>query len=144
MDNIVCTVRAMTIADYGDVTALWLRSDGIGLSESDTKQRVDAFLERNPGLSAVAEGVGGEILGAVLCGHDGRRGYLHHLVVATAHRRRGIARRLVQHCFAGLARARILKCNIFVLRESPQSISFWTYNGWKAPTWQVMQKPIDA
>ncbi len=144
MDHTAYNVRAMTTADYDEVAALWLCSDGIGLSESDTKQGVGAFLERNPGLSAVAESARGGILGAVLCGHDGRRGYLHHLAVAQAHRRRGIARRLVQHCFAGLARARIPKCNIFVLRESPESISFWTHNGWHAPTWQVMQKRIDA
>jgi putative acetyltransferase len=144
MDNATRNVRAMTAADYGEVAALWLRSDGVRLSESDTKQDVGVFLERNPGLSAVAESAGGEIIGAVLCGHDGRRGYLHHLAVATAYRRRGIGRLLVEHCFAGLARARILKCNIFVLRESPESISFWTHNGWNTPPWQVMQKAIDA
>jgi putative acetyltransferase len=94
-------------------------------------------------LSAIAES-DGEIVGAVLCGHDGRRGYLHHLAVAATYRRRGIARRLVEHCFSRLANARIRKCNIFVFRENQEAVAFWTYNGWSAPTWQVMQKVVDA
>ncbi len=142
--GIVCGVRAMTAADYPQVLALWQRSDGVGLGESDTAQAIAAFLERNPGLSAVAESSAGEIIGAVLCGHDGRRGYLHHLAVSRAHRRQGIAQRLVRYCFSGLARQRIAKCNIFVFRESAESIAFWMHNGWVAPTWQIMQKRVEA
>jgi ribosomal protein S18 acetylase RimI-like enzyme len=134
----------MTAADYPRVLALWQQSDGVGLGESDSAEAVAAFLARNPGLSAVAESGTGEMVGAVLCGHDGRRGYLHHLAVSAPHRRQGIARRLVQYCFAGLARERIPKCNIFVFREKPESIAFWTYNGWIAPAWQLMQKRVGA
>jgi ribosomal protein S18 acetylase RimI-like enzyme len=122
----------------------WLRSEGVGLGESDTKEGVAAFLLRNPGLSAVAESLHGEIVGAVLCGHDGRRGYLHHLAVAATHRRRGIARRLVQYSFSGLANEKIPKCNIFVFRENPGVVAFWTHNGWSAPTWQIMQRRVDT
>ena len=142
--GIGCSVRAMRAPDYAQVFALWQRSDGVGLGESDTAEAVAAFLERNPNLSAVAESSTGEIVGAVLCGHDGRRGYLHHLAVSEAHRRRGIARRLVQYCFSGLAREKIVKCNVFVMRESAESITFWTYNGWVAPTWQIMQKRVEV
>jgi putative acetyltransferase len=134
----------MRTADYSQVFGLWQRSDGVGLGESDTAEAVAAFLERNPNLSAVAESSAGEIVGAVLCGHDGRRGFLHHLAVSEAHRRRGIASRLVQYCFSGLAREKIVKCNIFVFRESAESITFWTYNGWVAPPWQMMQKRVEA
>ena len=142
--GIGCTLRPMTAADYPQVLALWQRSEGVGLGESDTADAVARFLERNPGMSAVAESSAGEIVGAVLCGHDGRRGYLHHLAVSRAHRRQGIARRLVRFCFSGLAREKILKCNVFVIRESPDSIAFWTHNGWVAPAWQIMQKRVDA
>src|SRR5277367_5545202 len=137
-------VRAMDINDYQRVVALWARSEGVGLGESDSQEGVAAFLRRNPGLSAVAESSCGEIVGAVLCGHDGRRGYLHHLAVDVAYRGRGIGRRLVAHCFSGLANAKIPKCNIFVFRESPAAVAFWTHNGWSAPTWQIMQKRIEA
>jgi ribosomal protein S18 acetylase RimI-like enzyme len=144
VSGIFCSVRAMTAADYLPVLALWQRSDGVGLGESDTAQAVAAFLARNPGLSAVAESSAGEIVGAVLCGHDGRRGYLHHLAVSQAYRRQGIAGRLVRFCFSGLAREKIVKCNIFVLRENAASIAFWTHNSWVAPPWQIMQKRVEA
>jgi ribosomal protein S18 acetylase RimI-like enzyme len=137
-------VRAMDVADYPQVVSLWQRSEDVGLSESDTLDGVTVFIRRNPGLSAVAESPIGEVIGAVLCGHDGRRGYLHHLAVAGAHRRCGIAHRLVQHCFSALASEKISKCNIFVFRESPTAAAFWVHNGWNAPTWQVMQKVVDA
>jgi len=136
-----CRVRAMAAPDYAEVFALWQRSDGVGLGESDTAEAIDVFLARNPGLSAVAE-VGGEIVGAVLCGHDGRRGFLHHLAVSAPHRRQGVARRLIDFCFAELARERIAKCNIFVHRDKPESIAFWTHDDWVAPSWQIMQKRV--
>lgn len=139
-----CDIRPMDAADYPQVRALWERSDGVALSESDTPGGVAAFLARNPGLSVVAESPAGEIVGAVLCGHDGRRGYLHHLAVAAAHRRHGIAGRLVERCLSGLASANIPKCNVFVFRESREAVAFWAHNGWAVPTWQVMQKRVDA
>ena len=69
----------MTMADYPAVRSLWERTEGMGLNESDTPEAIAMFLERNPGLSLVIDSPDGEIVGAVLCGHDGRRGYLHHL-----------------------------------------------------------------
>lgn len=144
MLDVDCNVRTMHLADYAHVARLWQRSEGVGLSESDSLDGVAAFLLRNPGLSAVAESSTGEIVGAVLCGHDGRRGYLHHLAVDAGHRRLGIARRLLEYCFSGLSSAKILKCNIFVFRESPEAAAFWTHNGWHAPTWQVMQKRVET
>lgn len=144
MHDVDCNIRAMHVADYPQVLALWERSEGVGLSESDTREGVAAFLLRNPGMSAVAASSVGEIVGAVLCGPDGRRGYLHHLAVAAMHRRQGIARCLVEHCFSNLARAKISKCNIFVFRQSPEAAAFWAHNGWSAPAWQVMQKGVDT
>ncbi|HXA14825.1 MAG TPA: hypothetical protein VNW23_06825 [Opitutaceae bacterium] len=74
-------LRALTPTDYDAVFALWQASEGMGLNESDTRDAITSYLVRNPGLSLVAE-VENKIAGAVLCGHDGRRGYLHHLAVA--------------------------------------------------------------
>ena len=86
-------LRPMRIADYDEVLALWQKSEGVGLGESDDRAAIAAYLARNPGLSLVAV-AGKRTVGAVLCGHDGRRGYLHHLAAASSHRRQGIARAL--------------------------------------------------
>jgi hypothetical protein len=79
-------MRDFALADYDTVLALWRSCEGIGLSDSDTREAIATYLARNPGLSLVATDADGVIVGAVLGGHDGRRGYLHHLAVAPAHR----------------------------------------------------------
>lgn len=84
-------LREMTVQDYEEVLALWRSSEGIGLSDADSRENIARFLERNPGLSFVAYD-GQELIGAVLCGYDGRRGYIHHLAVAESHRRRRLGR----------------------------------------------------
>jgi putative acetyltransferase len=136
------SIRAMSIDDYPAVHALWAETPGIGLSESDTRAGTEAFLRRNPDMSAVAFAEG-RLVGAVLCGHDGRRGYLHHLAVARAWRRRGIARQLLAWCFRELSAQRILKCNIFLYASNHDGIGFWQHAGWSArPDLQVLQKPV--
>ena len=71
----------MTAADLPAALRLWRKTEGVGLNESDRLPPLRRFLRRNPGLSQVAR-THRRLLGAVLCGHEGRRGYLHHLAVA--------------------------------------------------------------
>ena len=137
-------IRAFLAADYPGARALWERTEGLGLSESDSEEAIASFLERNPGMSAVAATAAGEVVGAVLCGHDGRRGYLHHLAVAAEHRGRGIARALLEHCCARLGEARISRCSIFLYRESASGVAFWLHNGWSEQAWMVLQKRLEA
>jgi N-acetylglutamate synthase len=137
-------IRAMTIADFDAVLRLWQDTAGVGLNESDDRQNLAAFLARNPGMSRVAA-AGTEIVGAVLCGHDGRRGYLHHLAVAGACRQRGLGRQLVETCLADLTGRGILKCNIFLFSDNAAGEAFWIHNGWaKRSDLQIMQKSLAA
>jgi N-acetylglutamate synthase len=124
------TLRSFRIADYPEVVRLWRRTEGVGLNESDTRPAIASFLRRNPGLSFVALHQG-KIIGAVLCGHDGRRGYLHHLAVANKYRRQGLGLRLVTACLDKLRAADIHKCNIFVFAGHTAGMGFWKHNGWK-------------
>ena len=119
----------MSIQDYDGVLALWQASDGVGLSDADSEESMGRFLDRNPGLSLVAL-EGGEIVGAVLCGHDGRRGYVHHLAVSELHRRKGVGRALVKRCLSALRTVGIHKCHIFVFAENQDAIAFWQRVGW--------------
>lgn len=123
-------IREMQIEDFPEVLALWKRTEGIGLNESDTEEQLAQFLERNPGFSFVATNESGAIIGAVLCGHEGRRGYLHHLAVDSQHRRQLLGSSLVDRCLEKLKSAKILKCNLFLFRENHEGRAFWEKSGW--------------
>jgi N-acetylglutamate synthase len=136
------TIRAMAMADYAAVLRLWQDTEGVGLNESDGRGQIREYLRRNPGMSFVAR-CGGEIVGAVLCGHDGRRGYLHHLAVAVAHRKKGLGQKLVDACLARLRRSKIQKCNIFLFADNRAGGKFWKHNGWlRRPDLLVMQQNL--
>jgi len=116
------------ITDYPAARALWERTPGVGLSAADEADAVEAYLRRNPALSLVAR-VGGELAGTVLCGHDGRRGLIHHLVTAESHRRRGIGRLLLGRALQGLHAAGIGKCHVLVITENHAGKAFWRQIG---------------
>jgi putative acetyltransferase len=121
--------REMNIQDYGKVLDIWKSTPGIGLSEADSRESIHRFLSRNPGLSFVAQ-MDTDLVGAVLCGNDGRRGYIHHLAVVPAFRRQNIGRSLVERCLSALAQAGIQKCHLFVFRENKDGIAFWEKLDW--------------
>ncbi len=122
-------IREMIPDDYEPVIALWQGCEGIGLSSADEREPISRYLAHNPGMSFVAF-LDGRLVGAVLCGHDGRRGYLHHLAVDPAMRGQGIGRALSERCLAALARAGIHKCHIFVYENNEDGLAFWEKGGW--------------
>lgn len=122
-------IREMTMADYPAVYALWSATEGIGLSDADAPEQIAAFLQRNPGMSFVAL-VQGEVVGAVLGGTDGRRGYLHHLAVQPAQRGAGMGRQLVARALAALKQVGVDRCHIFVYAENAAGRAFWQKMGW--------------
>ena len=132
-------IRPMNIEDYDSVVALWRNTEGIVLSETDEREPMRRFLNRNPGLSLVAY-CRGELAGAVLCSQDGRRGYMHHLVTRKEFRRQGIGSALVQESLSRLSRSGIRKCNIFILPENRDGLAFWQRNGFRLlPDFDWMQ-----
>lgn len=124
------TTREFVIADYGAALALWNEVDGVEVAEGDSRQEVRGFLERNPGLSRVAV-ENGAIVGAVLCGHDGRRGWIYHLAIALAYRGAGVGRLLLGECVRGLLGAGIKRAIILVAGDNPAGHEFWLRNGWE-------------
>lgn len=119
----------MTLSHYDAVRALWEATPGVGLDPSDERDGVARFLRRNPGLSLVAVAPRERVAGAVLCGHDGRRGYLSHMVVATEFQGRGVGRRMVERALAGLAAEGVLKCNVRVFAQNADAAGFWSRMG---------------
>jgi len=122
-------IADFTPADYDDALALWQVTEGITLRDADSREGIERYLLRNPGLSFTARDAGG-LVGTVLCGHDGRRGYLHHLAVAPSHRRQGLGRRLIDRSLAGLRAIGIEKCHLFVVAENHPARDFWRRLGW--------------
>jgi len=130
----------MTIGHYDQALALWNRTEGIGLTVSDSREGTARYLARNPGMSFIALD-GARIVGTVLCGHDGRRGYLTHLVVDAAYRRRGIGAALVQNAVDALIREGMAGCNLFIYSENKSGRAFWESQGWTWPdSWGVMNR----
>ena len=121
-------MRAATPADHAALFALWRSMPGIQLRAEDEYEPFCRYLERNPGLSLLVEAEGGPIA-SLLAGHDGRRGYLHHLVVAPAWRGRGLARALLAEVLARLAEQGVRKSHVFVLGAAPEALAFWRARG---------------
>lgn len=122
-------IRTMMTRDLPATIALWRSCEGIGLSSSDSVEELSSFLARNPATSYVAC-ADERVIGAVLAGHDGRRGFLYHLAVDEASRRQGLGRSLVTHALSALEAAGILKCHVMVYRDNAAGHAFWERIGW--------------
>ena len=123
-------ISEFTIDDYDEVTALWKGAKGICLSKADSKQNIQRYLERNPGMSFVAKEKGA-VIGAILSGHDGRRGYMHHLVVHYTYRHRGIGKALAEKCVSRLQDCGIRQCYHILLGKNIDAKNFWKKLGWE-------------
>ncbi|QBK05605.1 GNAT family N-acetyltransferase [Hylemonella gracilis] len=126
-------LRTMTISDYESVIQLMKDTPGVSLRDADSREATARYLERNLGMSFVAEH-GGRVIGCIMCGHDGRRGYLQHLVVHAEHRRQGIANALVSRCLASLEDLGIFKSHIDVFRTNEVAQAYWESQGWMRRT----------
>ena len=123
-------VRAMTLDDYENVHALWMRIKGFSIrSIDDSKEGVERFLKRNPGISVVAE-EDGRIVGAILCGHDGRRGCLYHVCVDPDYRLRGIGKSMVVFAMLALRKEKINKVSLIAFTKNDIGNAFWKEIGW--------------
>jgi ribosomal protein S18 acetylase RimI-like enzyme len=121
--------REMTISDYEEVFDLWQHTENIGLSSADTLENLEIYLCRNPGMSFVARD-SDALVGAVLCGHDGRRATIYHLAVQETARGRGIGSQLVRQCIVALKTAGIERCHIHVYAANQNGLAFWQKEGW--------------
>jgi ribosomal protein S18 acetylase RimI-like enzyme len=122
-------VEPFTIGHYDEVYDLWANSPGVGLSGADTRDGIASYLKRNPSMSFVALS-GRKVIGVILGGHDGRRGYIHHLAVNEPYRRQGVGTQLVEICLGALEGAGIQKCHLLIFHENEGGIAFWEAGGW--------------
>ena len=118
-------IRLMRRSDYEAVFQLWMSCPGVALNTTDdSPEGIAKFLDRNPTSCFVA--VDGEaVVGVILAGHDGRRGYLHHTAVAQDHRRQGIASALTEAALAALKAEGIVKVTLVAFSKNEGGNAFW-------------------
>lgn len=121
-------LRDLRADDHAAALALWNRCEGVRANES--AEEFARILARNPGCSSAAEAEG-RLVGAVLCCHDGRRGYLYHLGVDADHRRAGIGEALVTRSLDRLREQQIARCSIHLIVGNEIGERFWKKIGWR-------------
>ena len=123
-------VRVMKIEDYDQIYELWSKIRGFGIrSIDDSREGIERFLKRNPTTSVVAE-EDGKIVGAILCGHDGRRGCFYHVCVDEMYRMRGIGKAMVVFAMEALREEKINKVSLIAFTKNDIGNAFWKEIGW--------------
>ena len=117
-------IREMTIDDYDEVYRMWQITTKRALSKADERDQMERYLKHNAGMSQVAV-VDGKIVGTVLAGHDGRRGFIHHMAVLPEFRRKQIGPALAQTAIQKIREQGIDKTPIFCYQNNETGQSFW-------------------
>jgi N-acetylglutamate synthase len=123
-------LRALHADDHAACLALWHQCDGVAVRMWEDAAAMTRLIERNPAMSCAAE-VAGRLVGTVLCGHDGWRGWLYHVAVAPAWRRRGLATALVSRAQVELTKAGIRRVHALLLSGNREAMQFWSSAGWR-------------
>lgn len=122
-------IIVMTIEHYDAVLDLMRQTPGVAVRSADSKANTTRYLQRNPGLSFVALEEN-RIIACAMCGHDGRRGYLQHVIVLPDYRKRGIASQLIERCLSKLESIGIFKTHIDVFIDNELGNQYWVKRGW--------------
>lgn len=122
-------IRTMQMQDYDAVYALWMSCTGMGLNNlDDSPEGIERFLKRNPETCFVAE-EDGRLVGVIMAGNDGRRGYIYHTSVHPDYRRRKIAEKLLEYVMQALHEAGIHKAALVVFGRNETGNAFWEKQG---------------
>lgn len=122
-------IRKMSIEDYGAVYELWLSCKGMGLNDvDDSEEGIARFLSRNPETCFVCE-ENGKLVGVIMAGNDGRRGYIYHTAVHPDCRKQGIGSALVNMVLIALKQIGISKVALVVFEKNAGGNAFWEKQG---------------
>lgn len=130
MKEEVSMIRTMTMEDYEMVHHLWMTIQGFAIRTiDDSRIGVERFLRRNPTTNVVAI-EDNKVVGAILCGHDGRRGCMYHVCVDPSYRLRGIGKQMVTFCMEKLINEGISKVSLIAFTKNDIGNAFWKEIGW--------------
>ncbi len=119
-------------AEFKDITAMlefWRATEGIGVGVGDDVESLQLFLKRNPTTCLVMKDKD-RMIGTVLGGFDGRRGFIYHLAIHPDYRRRGLGKKLLDKALDELAKAGAPRTHLFVWKENQTAIDFYRSLGW--------------
>jgi ribosomal protein S18 acetylase RimI-like enzyme len=140
----------MKLDRYDEIIDFRKNTEGLWTSDDDSYENLKIYLERNPKLSFVAVNRN-RIIGTIKCGHDGRRGYLHHLAVKKEFRKEGIAKGLINKSLDNLQKNGITKdrVRVFVLDSNKEALEFWKHIGFEEQvydyrTFQINNQKADC
>lgn len=123
-------IHKMTVSDYNGVYQLWANTPGMGLNNlDDSYDGIERYLKRNPTTCFVAVSGDEEIIGVILCGHDGRRGFIHRTAVKVSKRKQGIGSALVNAALKALQEEGIVKVALVVFTVNEVGNDFWEQHG---------------
>jgi len=118
-------IRKLSIDNYDEIYNLWLSTPGMGLNQTDdSKEGIEKYLKRNSDTCFTAV-ISDKIVGVILAGHDGRRGYIHHTAVSIEHRNKGIGSALVNAAEKALIAEGIHKIALVVFEKNKIGNTFW-------------------
>jgi ribosomal protein S18 acetylase RimI-like enzyme len=129
--------------DYPSVVKIWKDSaPGVNFSRSDSPEEIQKKLKYSPDLFLVAES-GGNIIGTIIGGYDGRRGMIYHLAVQESHRNAGIGKALMEEIEARLKAKGCVKSYLMVTKENTPVIDYYQNLGWNLMDILVMGKEFE-
>lgn len=128
-------IRLMTIEDYDQIYKLWINTPGMGLNNlDDSSEGIEKYLKRNPNTCFVAETDEGVVIGVIIAGHDGRRGFIYHTTVSSTYRKSGIGRQLVDEALKALDQEGIHKAALVAFERNGEGNAFWEHIGFSSRT----------
>lgn len=118
-----------TNRDITEMINFWRATEGIGVGVGDDEPSLQLFLRRNPTTSLIMKDEG-RLIGTVLGGFDGRRGFIYHLAIDPAYRRRGLGKELLDKALTELVKVGAPRTHLFVWNDNVTAIEFYKSLGW--------------
>ena len=121
-------IRRMEVSDIPASIELWKNMKGLAIRGSDNIRDLSDHVNMNRRHNFVAIS-GDQLIGTVLGGFDGRRGYIYHLAVHEGFRKQNIGKELMERCFQSFKEINVLKCHMMVLKDNLEAQEFYARIG---------------
>jgi len=114
---------------YNDIISIW-RKAGVSVGSTDTKDEIKRILDKNPQLFLVGK-IDQKIIGVVIGGFDGRRGYVHHLAVDPDYQKMGYGKIIMDELIARFRKMGVHKVHLFIEKYNKEVVNFYLNLGWE-------------